>query len=142
MNLYKDLSKVYHKMYQNLFNYDKEFAFYHPILTQFSVKKIVEFGCGTGNLAKRFLAENFDYLGVDLNQEMLDIAAESLPREHFLQNDMRSFQSNSTFDAALITGRTISYLTTHQDILKTFGSIHDSLKNGGLLIFDAIDASL
>jgi len=142
MNLYKDLSTIYHEMYQNLFDYDKEFAFYHSTLAQFAVNKVIEFGCGTGNLAKRFLAANFNYLGVDLNQEMLDIAAQSLPKEYFLQSDMRSFQTNTTFDAALITGRTISYLTTHQDILKAFGSIHHCLADGGLLVFDAIDASL
>ncbi|MFK7907512.1 MAG: class I SAM-dependent methyltransferase [Chitinophagales bacterium] len=142
MNLYQDLSTVYHEMYQNLFDYDKEFTFYHTTLTQFAARKMVEFGCGTGNLAKRFLDANFDYLGVDLNQEMLDIAAQSLPKEHFHQSDMRDFQSNATFDAALITGRTISYLTTHQDMLKAFDSMHHCLKDGGLLVFDAIDASL
>ncbi len=142
MNLYQSLSAIYHEMYQNLFDYDKEFAFYNAILTQFAAKRIVEFGCGTGNLAKRFLTAKFDYLGVDLNQEMLDIAAEFLSKEHFLQSDMRTFQHHSTFDAALITGRTISYMTTHQAIINTFDSIHSCLKNSGLLIFDAIDASL
>ena len=141
MNLYKDLSTIYHEMYRKLFDYDKEFVFYHSILKRFEARKIVEFGCGTGNLAKRFLAANVDYLGVDLNQEMLDIAAKSLPKEHFLQSDMQTFQSSSTFDAALITGRTISYLTSNQGMLQAFRSIHTCLVEGGLLVFDAIDAT-
>ncbi|MEZ4886382.1 MAG: class I SAM-dependent methyltransferase [Chitinophagales bacterium] len=142
MNLYQELSQVYHEMYQNLFDYDEEFGFYHSVLERFEAKKVVEFGCGTGNLAKRFLAANFDYLGVDLNQEMLDIAAISLPRHHFLQSDMCTFSSPSLFEAALITGRTISYLSTNKDILQAFEAIRNCLAENGLLVFDAIDATL
>ncbi len=53
---------------------------------------------------------------------------------------MRNFQLPQTFDAVLITGRTISYLLTNSDIFSCFQSIKKCLKPNGLLIFDAIDA--
>jgi len=142
MNLYKNLASIYHEMYQSFFDYDLEFAFYNSVLEKHKANKVVEFGCGTGNLAQRFLAAKYDYIGVDLNREMLDIAAKSLPFEHFLQGDMRTFSSPFIFDAAMITGRTISYLSSHQDILQAFNSIYNSLENNGVLVFDAIDANL
>lgn len=142
MNLYKNLAGVYHEMYQRFFDYDLEFAFYHSVLEKHKASKVVEFGCGTGNLAQRFLTAKYDYLGVDLNREMLDIAAKSLPSEHFLQGDMRTFGASSTFEAAMITGRTISYLSTNQDLFQAFKAIHDSLNDNGILVFDAIDATL
>ncbi|GAA4278839.1 class I SAM-dependent DNA methyltransferase [Aquimarina mytili] len=141
MNLYKNLSVVYHKMYQSLFDYDKEFDFYSTVLHNFSVKSVLEYGCGTGNLASRFLTSGFEYLGIDLNREMLDIAKKNLPNDNFVLGNLKTFQSDQKFDCALITGRTISYLINNEEVLESFKSIAKNVKNNGVLIFDAIDAS-
>lgn len=53
---------------------------------------------------------------------------------------MRSFVSASIFDAAAITGRTISYLITNEGVINTFNSIHKILPANGKLIFDFIEA--
>ncbi len=142
MNLYKNLSNVYHEMYQILFDYKKEFNFYNTILSKFSSKEIIEYGCGTGNLAKMFLESGFGYLGVDLNQEMLDIARKKIPIDNFVLGDLKTFESDKIFDCALITGRTISYLRTNNDVIASFKCIARNVKDGGILIFDAIDAAI
>ena len=139
-NLYTQLASVYDEIYQTLFDYDKEYAVYQDFLSKHKAHVILEIGCGTGHLAKRFIANGYDYLGLDLNQEMLAIAAQNTEGGYFQQADMRDFQLSKTFDAALITGRTISYLLTNNDILACFQSIKRCLKPNGLLIFDAIDA--
>lgn len=139
--LYTSLAKVYHEIYQSLFNYDEEFAFYDKYLQANQVKSIVEIGCGTGNLAKRLFNANYDYLGIDLFQEMLDIAYENAPNVSFQQGDVRNFSLTSTTDCFLITGRSISYLTTTHDILQSLGCIYKNLKPNGVLMFDAIDAA-
>jgi SAM-dependent methyltransferase len=149
--LYTQLAGVYDEIYQTLFDYDKEFATYAAFLSKYKAQSIVEIGCGTGHLAKRFMAHGFDYCGLDLNQEMLDIAAQNTQntdgtsrsnREgaYFQQADMRDFSLPKTYDAVLITGRTISYLLSNPDILACFQSIKRCLKPDGVLIFDAIDA--
>jgi SAM-dependent methyltransferase len=139
--LYTSLARVYHEIYQTLFNYDEEFAFYDKQLKANQVKTVVEIGCGTGNLAKRIFAANYGYLGIDLFQEMLDIAAVNAPNVAFKQGDVRSFTLEETFDCVLITGRSISYLTGNQDILQALNSINKCLKPKGFLMFDAIDAA-
>ena len=146
-NLYTQLAGVYDEIYQTLFDYDKEYAVYQGFLSKYQAQSILEIGCGTGHLAKRFIANGYDYLGLDLNQEMLDIAAQNMSQNdknteggYFQQADMRNFQMSQTFDTVLITGRTISYLLTNVDILSCFQSIKRCLKPNGLLIFDAIDA--
>ena len=53
---------------------------------------------------------------------------------------METFLVDETFDAALITGRTLSYLTTNHQLLTSFKAIQQNLKADGLLVFDAIDA--
>jgi len=41
-------------------------------------KKLLEIGCGTGNLAPFFLKEGYNYTGLDSFNEMLMIAREVL----------------------------------------------------------------
>ncbi len=139
MKLYTTLATVYHEMYQDLFDYDGEFRQYHEQLQSQNCQKIVEFGCGTGNLAGRFLSHGYAYLGVDLSAQMLDIASKSQPKAYFLQADIQDFRSKVRFDAALITGRTISYLVTDEAVNKALKAAANALKVGGLLMFDAID---
>ena len=140
MKLYTSLAHIYHSMYQGLFDYDEEYQFYDRELSALPDNNVIEFGCGSGNLAKRFIDNGYLYQGVDLNREMLDIAVSYLPKEKFSQGDMRHYKSDKKFDACLITGRSISYLVSDEDVKMTFDAMHDCLDSGGLLIFDAIDA--
>lgn len=72
--LYSTLAPVYHEMYQHIFDYDKEFSFYDTLLKTHHCHKVLEVGCGSGMLARRFIESGYDYHGLDLSNEMLDIA--------------------------------------------------------------------
>jgi SAM-dependent methyltransferase len=140
-NLYNSLSEVYEMMYHSFINYDKEYSYYRNKLIPFNSKSVLELGCGTGNLAQRFIGDGFDYTGIDLNRAMLRIAKEKNPEGHFIEADMRNFNLNKKSGACLFTGRTSAYLLTNEDVLSTFNSIHASLNNEGIVCFDCIDAS-
>ncbi len=139
--LYSTLAGIYHEMYQHIFDYDKEFEFYHRLLKSGNSNHILEIGCGTGLLAQRFLIHGYNYLGLDLYPEMLHIARNTNNADVFLQGDMQHLEFSSRFDAVLITGRSISYITQNHGIMNTFKGIHQSLKNKGFLIFDFFEAN-
>lgn len=139
--LYTNLANVYHEIYQTLFDYDEEFKFYDEHLKENEINSVVELGCGTGNLAKRLHEAGYKYLGIDLFEEMLNIAKTTSPMANFCQGDARSFVLQEKQDCVIITGRSISYLTTNNDIINSLTCIANNLKQGGLLMFDAIDAS-
>ena len=139
--LYSTLANIYHEMYQHIFDYDKEFDFYDTILKRKDCHKILEVGCGSGMLARRFIKSGYDYLGLDLFNEMLDIARSEVKSDRFIQGDMRSLTFNNQFDAVLITGRSIAYVLENNGILDTLNGIHKSLEDGGLLIFDVFEAN-
>lgn len=42
-------------------------------------QKILEIGVGTGNLASKFLSNNYDIVGIDQSREMLSVAKEKYP---------------------------------------------------------------
>jgi len=67
---------------------------------------------------------------------MIKIAKKVEPKAKFVQGDMRNIKLKDKFDAILITGRSFTYLTTNDDVMKTLKSIHKRLKKNGFLIFD------
>ena len=138
--LYTEYADLYHKMYQSFIDYDEEYQFYKQLLDKHTSRNVLEVGCGTGQLAKRFLKDGYTYTGVDVSIPMLEYARKELPAEHFHQMDMRAIKLPATFDSVIITARSISYILTNQDIMATFRSIKKVLHNAGVLIFDFIDA--
>jgi SAM-dependent methyltransferase len=135
------MARIFDAMYQTFVNYDEEHYFYNQIIIKNKGKSILEIGSGTGNLAKRFIAHQANYQGLDYSTSMIAIAQERNPSGTFIQGDMRSFKLENPVDSILITGRSTSYLITNEDINSTFDSINKNLNHGGLLVFDFIDAN-
>ena len=128
-------------MYQTFINYDEEYAFYCQKLKKYHAASLIELGCGTGSLASRFIANKYDYTGIDLNKKMLDIAMKKNPGAEFIEGDMRSFQLLQKKQACIIAGRTISYLMTDQDVIDSFSTINKNLQSKGVICFDNINAA-
>jgi SAM-dependent methyltransferase len=138
--LYTTYAELYHKMYQSFIDYDEEYQFYKTLLDKNGVNNILEIGCGTGQLARRFLKDRYSYTGIDVSMPMLEYARKELPSHHFHQMDMREINLPSAFDGVIITARSISYILSNADVMATFQSVKNVLRNGGVLIFDFIDA--
>ena len=140
-NLYTNLSAVYEAMYQSFNNYDEEYEFYSNILRKYNCHSLLETGCGTGNLASRFIKNNFDYTGMDFSEGMLNIAKKNNAQGKFMAGDMRAFELETKVDACIFTGRTISHLIQNKEVLDTLQCIHKNLKSPGIVCFDCIDAN-
>ena len=140
-NLYKSLAEVYEAMYKTFINYDEEFALYSSLIKKYHCTSVVEIGCGTGNLAGRFADNGFKYTGLDMSDDMLAIAKKNHPDVDFLQAAMQHFSLPEPAAAAIITGRTISYLLTNKDVMDSLLAIHSNLKTPAIVCFDFIDAN-
>lgn len=104
-------------------------------------KKVLDLGCGTGEIAIRLAKQGFEVTGIDLSEEMLavanDKAAENGVKLFLLEQDMRSLEGfDEGFDIAVICCDSLNYLQTEEDVKKTFKAIYDHLVEDGLLIFD------
>jgi SAM-dependent methyltransferase len=140
-NLYNSLAVVYEAMYKTFIDYDEEFDLYKELLQKYNCHSVVEIGCGTGNLASRFSKQDFEYTGMDVSADMLAIAKRNNPGCNFLQAAMQDFSLSEQATAAIITGRTISYLLTNKDVIDSMVAIHKNLKAPGIVCFDFIDAN-
>ena len=139
--LYTSLASIYEAMYQSFIDYQEEYAFYSQLLLQYKKQSVLEIGCGSGNLARSFIENNFHYTGLDLSDDMLAIAKKNNPSASFMQGYMQNFSLKAKVDACIITGRTISYLVSNKDVLDTFHTIHQHLNPSGIICFDFIDAN-
>lgn len=102
---------------------------------------ILEVGCGSGMLARRFINNEYDYMGLDLYYEMLEIACSEVRSGCFFQGDMRKLEFDRQFDAVLITGRSIAYVTDNRGIMDTLEGVHKALKDNGLFVFGVFEAN-
>jgi SAM-dependent methyltransferase len=135
------MAAIFDAMYQSFIDYDEEYEFYNMLIQEKNCSSILEIGSGTGNLAKRFQANNQNYIGLDYSQSMIEIAQNRNKNCTFIHGDMRNFELEKPVDAIIITGRSTSYLINNEDIIDTFECVHKNLNSNGIFIFDIIDAN-
>jgi SAM-dependent methyltransferase len=132
---------IYDKMYQTFINYKEEYTLYSTIIDKYKATTVLEIGCGTGNLAKFFIASHLSYKGLDLSEDMINLSKNKNPKGDFIQGEITEFTLNKKVDAIIIPGRTTSYLTTNKDIFNALNCISNNLNTGGIISFDFIDAT-
>lgn len=139
--LYSDLAYLYDALYQTFIDYEAEFRLYENQFKPYGAKSVLEIGCGSGHLAQQFLNAGYEYTGIDISPQMLGLARQRCPTARFTLADMRTLDLGETFDAVLITARSLSYILTNADVLATFRQLGQHLSPNGTLHFDFIDAA-
>lgn len=99
---------------------------------------VSDLGCGTGLLCKLLQDDGFTLTGVDLSEQMLDIARgrEYNSQPEFLLHDIRTFRRREAFQAVLCFGDVLNHLLETSDLEELFTSACFSLSPGGVFIAD------
>lgn len=101
---------------------------------------ILDVGCGTGTISILLAKEGYEVTGVDLSEDMLALAYEKTLAEglgiSYIHQDMCRLEGFNDFDGAVIYVDSLNYLKSDREVFQTFQQIHESLKEGGILIFD------
>lgn len=139
--MYKEFSNYYdiltfdidYKKYaNNIFNIlDKE---------SISNGSILEIGCGSGNLTKELAKKDFQILAFDNSEQMLNMSYNKLiefDNVNLIMQDMYKFPYDRyEFDAVISLLDVINYIRDKDKLIFLFKSIFNSLKSGGVFIFD------
>lgn len=101
---------------------------------------VLDLGCGTGTLTELFYQKGYDMIGVDLSQEMLNLALAKKEKSGseilYLCQDMRELDLYSTVGTVISVCDSLNYLLEDEDIADTFSLVNNYLYPGGLFLFD------
>jgi SAM-dependent methyltransferase len=102
---------------------------------QSSGKTLLDVACGTGCHLQQF-AEEFDCMGVELTQEMAELARKKLPQVPIHIGDMRDFNLAGRFDIVLCLFSSIGYMKTLAELNTTAENLMRHLAPGGILVVE------
>jgi SAM-dependent methyltransferase len=98
-------------------------------------KRLLDVACGTG-LHIEYLKGHFDAQGLDIDEEMLQIARQRSPEVTFHHGDMISFDLDQEFDVVTCLFSSIGYVKTMENLSRAVACMADHLAPGGLLIVE------
>jgi SAM-dependent methyltransferase len=127
-------------------DYASEAAFIEGLLRQHApeARSVLELGCGTGTHAILLAEQGYSIHGIDLSEEMLEVARQrtsALPIKlskqlSFSQGNVRDCEFEQKFDAVLSLFHVVSYQSTNDDLYAMFHNVARHLKPGGVFVFD------
>lgn len=95
--------------------------------------RVLDAGCGTGRVAIELARRGVAVVGVDLDAVMLTQARAKAPQLDWRQGDLVAIELGQRFDAVLLAGNVMIYLTPGTEAAALANLAHH-LEAGGLLI--------
>lgn len=138
---YEQFAYLYDELMQDA-PYDEWVRFIKEKLDLYQVggKNLLDLACGTGELSVRFAKEGFSVTGVDLSADMLAVAQAKAQEEGlqipFFEQDMANLEGHEEFDIIVIFCDSLNYLQSEDDVIHTFKSSYNHLKDDGIFFFD------
>jgi ubiquinone/menaquinone biosynthesis C-methylase UbiE len=131
-------ARYYDQIYLKIKDYKKEAEVIRGVIRQFEDKRsknLLDVGCGTGEHLKH-LSSKFKCTGMDINNNMINIAKKKVPNARFKVADMVKFDLKEKFDAITCLFSAIGYVETFNNMVKTLENFHKHLSKKGLVIVE------
>ena len=98
-------------------------------------RSLLDVACGTGQHLEH-LSKHYEVEGLDLDEELLAVARNRLPRSTFHRGDMTDFDLGRTFDAVTCLFSSIGYVRTEQNLDAAVATMARHLSPGGVLAIE------
>lgn len=141
MESYTGFAEVYDVFMDNV-PY-KEWAVYAAdVLKQHGITEgtVLDLGCGTGSMTEALDDLGYEMIGVDLSEEMLEIAVQKREEQEreilYLSQDMRELELYSTVDAVVSACDSVNYILDMEELTGVFRLVNEYLEPGGVFFFD------
>jgi SAM-dependent methyltransferase len=132
--LYHDLSWIW-PIVSPPEDYVEETEFFSRIIKEeakIKVRSLLHMGCGGGRNDFTF-KKHFEVMGVDISEEMLELAKDLNPGTEYMHGDMRTFQLGRTFDCVAALD-SINYMKNEEELSQLFQTAYEHLNPGGVFI--------
>lgn len=135
--MYDNYAEIYDLIYEFL-DYEKTAKKIKKLILKnkrTEVINLLDIACGTGRHLN-YLKKDFKCTGVDISDQMLDIARKNFPDIRFIKADMIDLDLKEEFDAIICLFSSIGYVKTHENLRKTINNFANHLKQGGVVIIE------
>ena len=99
---------------------------------------VLDLCCGIGRHSLELARRGFRVTGVDRTKQYLDLAAAGAGREslslELIQEDMRAFRREESYDAVLNLFTSFGYFEDPRDDQRVVDNVYASLRSGGVLV--------
>lgn len=142
MSQFGDLYSQYYDLLYSDKNYKAEVDYVEGLIKVHTedAKSLLDMGCGTGKHAELFCEKGYKVHGIDLSQEMLEIAETRRKgkedRLSFSHSNIQELNLNKKFDAVVSLFHVMSYQSSNEELIKAFEVAKNHLSDGGVFIFD------
>ncbi len=146
MNRYKETFETWNKvamLYQDKFMdldlYNETYDFICNAITK-DKAKLLEIGCGPGNITKYLLTKrpDFNILGIDIAPNMIELAKKNNPTANFNVMDIRQINELKTEYDGIICGFCLPYLSQN-DSVKLISDAYNLLSGNGLIYISFVE---
>ena len=135
--MYDNFAEIYDLIYEFL-DYEKTAKKIKKLILKHKGREVLtllDIGCGTGKHLN-YLKKDFKCTGVDLSDQMLDIARKNYTNIRFIQADMIELDLKEKFDAIICLFSSIGYVKTYDNLRKTINNFANHLNQGGVVIVE------
>ncbi|MCX7833252.1 MAG: class I SAM-dependent methyltransferase [Ignavibacteria bacterium] len=140
--MYKEISKYYNK----IFPLNKEKVNFIENNFNLVNKKILDVGCATGELAIELSKKGFHVVGIDIDQDMINVAKSSAitncTEVNFIVGDMLNMTEYFNLDEFCLVicwGNTIAHLNNVEEIKKFIKECYKVLRKDGQLSLQVVN---
>jgi SAM-dependent methyltransferase len=113
---------------------------YAALVPEFDARRVLDVGCGTGELACLLAKDGVEVIGVDPAAASLEVAKgkQYADRVRWIHGDATTLPELQV-DLAVMTGNVAQVFLTTEDWSATLNGIHAALKPGGRFVFETRD---
>ncbi|MGN1089689.1 MAG: class I SAM-dependent DNA methyltransferase [Huintestinicola sp.] len=141
MSGYCDFAFFYDRLTSNI-DYRERALYFHRLAELHGGRKgiLLDLACGTGSLSEEFARMEYDVIGTDISEDMLNCAIEKkfdsgLPIQYLCQ-DMTKLDMFGTIDITVCALDSLNHLDSLDSIRRTFERVYLFCEPGGLFLFD------
>ncbi|MBI2476189.1 MAG: class I SAM-dependent methyltransferase [Candidatus Taylorbacteria bacterium] len=148
LTIFNKLHSKYYDLIYGKKDYAGEALFFSSLLKKYGrpgAKTLASFGAGTLNHERCLLKKGYTIHGVDFSKGMVALARQKIKKERLRRvtiehGDIRSWQTDKKFDAALSMFNVIGYCKNLKELEAVFITAARALKPKAVFIFDCWNA--
>lgn len=133
------VASLYQDMFMDLNLYDETYDFICNSITRHN-PKVLEIGCGPGNITKYLLSKrpDFEIFGIDIAPNMIELAKKNNPTASFAIMDSRQIDTLKTKYDGIVSGFCLPYLS-QTDSQKFITDCYNLLNENGLIYLSFVE---